>query len=100
MDNPAEQDKRASYLELFFDLVFVFAITQLSALLREDVRFAGLAKGAFLLLILWWAWSLFTWTTNWTGAERLGVRIGLMGAMAASLTMAIAVPEAFANGGS
>ena len=53
-------DKHASFLELFFDLVFVFAVTQVAALLREEVDFLGLSKGLLLLMFLWWSWSLYT----------------------------------------
>jgi low temperature requirement protein LtrA len=86
------EEKSASYIELFFDLVFVFGITQISALLRDDPTFAGLVRGSLLLLMLWWTWSLYTWTTNWTGTDRLGIRLSLLGAMGAALVMAIAVP--------
>ncbi len=91
--------KRASFLELFFDLVFVFAVTQVAALLREDVSFAGFAKGMLLLTFLWWTWSVYTWTTNWTGTEQLSIRLAILGAMGASMLMAQAVPDAFEDGG-
>jgi low temperature requirement protein LtrA len=93
------EEKSASYLELFFDLVFVFAITQVSSLLHADPTFSGLAKGAFLLILMWWTWSQYTWTTNWTGTDRVGIRLSLIGAMAAALVMAVAVPRAFDTGG-
>ncbi|MGH9167593.1 MAG: low temperature requirement protein A, partial [Acidimicrobiia bacterium] len=92
-------EKRASYLELFFDLVFVFAITQVSALLHAKPNAQGLIEGGLLLFMLWWTWSLYTWTTNWTGTERLGLRLALLGAMGASLLMAKSVPDAFGDGG-
>jgi low temperature requirement protein LtrA len=93
------EEKSTSYLELFFDLVFVFAVTQVSALVREDPTFAGLGRGSLLLLMLWWTWSLYTWTTNWTGTDSLGIRLPLIGAMAAALVMAAAVSDAFTTGG-
>jgi low temperature requirement protein LtrA len=99
IDSAHVTEKRASYLELFFDLVFVFAITQVSVLLHDQLTFAGLAEGALLLAMLWWTWSLYTWTTNWTGSDRLGIRVSLVGAMGASLLMAQAVPDAFDEAG-
>jgi len=93
------EEKSTSYLELFFDLVFVFGVTQVSALVREDPTFAGLGRGSLLLLMLWWSWSLYTWTTNWTGTSNLGIKLSLIGAMAAALVMAAAVSDAFTTGG-
>jgi low temperature requirement protein LtrA len=93
------EEKSTSYLELFFDLVFVFGVTQVSALVREDQTFAGLGRGSLLLLMLWWTWSLYTWTTNWTGTDSLGIKLSLIGAMAAALVMAAAVADAFTTGG-
>jgi hypothetical protein len=55
-------------VELFFDLVFVFAITQLARLLKDDLSFAGAGRVLFLLLVLWWAWIYTTWMTNWFDA--------------------------------
>ena len=55
-----------SYLELFFDLVFVFAITQLSHVLHEDLSWGGLLAETVLFLAVWWAWMYTTWVTNWT----------------------------------
>ncbi len=61
--------------------MFVFAVTQVSAFLHDDPSFGGLGRGALLLLMLWWTWSLYTWTTNWTGTDRLGIRLSLIGSM-------------------
>ena len=97
MDTRAPQG--ASTLELFFDLVFVFALTQVSAFLVEHGDVAGLARGALLLAMLWWMWSTFTWTTNWTGTETAAIRLSLLAAMGVSLAMAQAVPDAFEDGG-
>ena len=52
-----------------------------------------------LLLLLWWTWSLYTWTTNWTGTDSLGIKLSLIGAMAAALVMSAAVADAFTTGG-
>ena len=88
-----------SPLELFFDLVFVFAITQIVALIEHDLTPAGVAKGALVLAMIYWGWSLFTWTLNAVGTDRMDVRIGLLVAMAMSLLMARVIPEAFGDGG-
>lgn len=73
--------RSASTLELFFDLVYVFAITQVVSFIHEDPTVAGFAKGAFILGLLWWTWSIYTWTTNWTGTEGVPIRLFLLAAM-------------------
>jgi low temperature requirement protein LtrA len=90
--------RNASTLELFFDLVYVFAITQVVSLIHGDPTAAGLAKGAFMLALLWWTWSIYTWTTNWTGTTRTSTRLFLLAAMGGTLFMAMAVPDAFGEG--
>jgi low temperature requirement protein LtrA len=95
--HPAEDDSpaRASFVELFFDLVFVLAVTQLSSLLIEDLTVAGAAETLFLLLAAWWAWIYTTWMTNWFDPETRPVRAILLVGMLASLCGAIAIPGAF-----
>jgi low temperature requirement protein LtrA len=95
--HPAEDDSpaRASFVELFFDLVFVLAVTQLSAVLIEDLTAAGAAETLFLLLAAWWAWIYTTWMTNWFDPETPPVRAILLVGMLASLCGAIAIPDAF-----
>jgi low temperature requirement protein LtrA len=90
--------RNASTLELFFDLVYVFAITQVVSLIHGDPTVAGFARGAFLLALLWWTWSIYTWTTNWTGTDGAPVRLFLLAAMGATLLMALEVPDAFGDG--
>src|SRR3954453_12059969 len=82
-------------VELFFDLVYVFAITQLSHVILDDPTAAGVARTAFLLLVVWWAWIYTTWMVNWFDPGSSPVRIVLIGAMLASLLLAAAVPDAF-----
>jgi low temperature requirement protein LtrA len=89
------EEQKSTTLELFFDLVFVFAITQLSHALLDDLSVAGAAKTLFLLLVVWWGWSYTTWMTNFMDPESIPVRVALMVAMLASLLMAIAIPGAF-----
>jgi low temperature requirement protein LtrA len=91
-------ERNASTLELFFDLVYVFAITQVVALIHTDPTVLGFARGAFLLALLWWTWSLYTWTTNWTGTDGTPTRLFLLAAMGATLVMALEVPDAFGEG--
>ena len=88
-------DRNASTLELFFDLVYVFAITQVVGFIHHEPTATGLAKGAFLLLLLWWTWSIYTWTTNWTGTDTAAIKLFLLATMGTTLLMATAVPDAF-----
>ena len=90
--------RSASTLELFFDLVYVFAITQVVRLIHADPTTVGFAKGAFLLALLYWTWSIYTWTTNWTGTDGAPVRLFMLAAMGATLVMALEVPDAFGDG--
>jgi low temperature requirement protein LtrA len=82
-------------LELFFDLVYVFAVTQLSHVILDDPTVAGVARALFLLLVVWWAWIYTTWMVNWFDPASPAVRGLLTGAMLASLLMAAALPGAF-----
>jgi low temperature requirement protein LtrA len=82
-------------VELFFDLVYVFAITQLSHQILRELSVAGVARAAFLLLVVWWAWIYTTWMANWFDPESPTVRGVLTGVTLASLLMAAALPAAF-----
>jgi low temperature requirement protein LtrA len=90
-------EQRATALELFFDLVFVFAVTQLSRYLLHHLTVQGVAQTLFLLLVVWWAWIYTTWMTNWFDPDSVPVRLTLLAGMLASLAMAIAVPQAFGS---
>ncbi|WP_219825616.1 low temperature requirement protein A [Nonomuraea typhae] len=81
--------------ELFFDLVYVFAVTQLSHLLLSHPSLSGAAQALFLTLAVWWAWMYTSWTTNWCSPDHPVIRILLGFLMACSLVMAAAIPEAF-----
>jgi low temperature requirement protein LtrA len=91
---PGEEQPTTS-LELFFDLVYVFAVTQLSHYLLEHLTWRGATQTLFLLLVVWWAWIYTTWMTNWFDPDSPAVRLVLVGVMLASLLMAIGVPGAF-----
>jgi low temperature requirement protein LtrA len=97
MRRSAGEEQRATFLELFFDLVFVFAVTQLSHHLLNRLTIAGAAQTLFLLLVVWWAWIYTTWMTNWFDPDSVPVRGALLVGMLASLVMAIGVPDAFGD---
>ncbi|TMK72517.1 MAG: low temperature requirement protein A [Actinobacteria bacterium] len=82
-------------LELFFDLVFVLAITQCTALMFHQPTWEGLAQGTLVLGVLWWSWTGYAWLTSVLDPEEGAVRIVIFAAMAAFLIVAICVPEAF-----
>ena len=86
-------------VELFFDLVYVFAVTQLSHQILDDLTVAGVARAAFLLLVVWWAWIYTTWMANWFDPASRAVRAVLTAVMLGSLLMAAALPEAFGEEG-
>ena len=82
-------------LELFFDLVFVLALTQCTALMAEQPTWEGLAKGLLVLGVLWWAWVGYAWLTSVVDPEEGAVRISIFAAMAALLIVSLCVPQAF-----
>ena len=82
-------------LELFFDLVFVLAITQCTALMAAEPTWRGLVKGILVLGMLWWAWVGYAWLTSVVDPEEGIVRIAIFGAMAALLVVSLCVPDAF-----
>ncbi len=99
MEPHVEDTHRVTPLELFFDLVFVFAITQVTGLMSADPTWSGLGEGVLVLAALWWAWAAYAWLTNTLDPERGEVRLAMMAAMAAMLVVSLAVPEAFDDDG-
>jgi low temperature requirement protein LtrA len=91
----AAREQRVTPLELFFDLVFVYAITQVTLLMSNDLTWSGAARGLLVLAALWWAWTGYAWLTNTLEPEEGTVRAGMFAAMAAMLVVALSVPEAF-----
>jgi low temperature requirement protein LtrA len=89
------EDERVMPLELFFDLVFVLAITQCTGLMSGDPTWRGLGHGILILGLLWWSWVGYAWLTSVFDPEEGGIRIALFCAMAAFLIAAICEPEAF-----
>ena len=90
-------DQRVTNIELFFDLVYVFAVTQLSHYLLHDLTIEGAFQAAILLAMVWLAWAYTTWVTNWLDPERLQVRLLLVALMLVSLAMSAALPHAFGD---
>jgi low temperature requirement protein LtrA len=95
------EERRVAPLELFFDLVFVFAITQVTAFLSDNLTWGGLAQGMALLAALWWAWVGYSWLTNNAvrAEEATPARLVVLAAMAAMLVASLAVPGAFGGAG-
>jgi low temperature requirement protein LtrA len=92
-------EERVTPLELFFDLVFVFAITQVTSMLSTDPTWGGLGRALLVLGALWWAWTGYAWLTNTVNPDEGAVRMAILGAMGALLLVALAVPNAFGDDG-
>ena len=92
---PEERQQRVTPLELFFDLVFVYALTQVTRLMARDSTWEGVGRGLAVLAAIWWTWTGYAWLTNALEPEEGRVRAGMFGAMAAMLVVALAIPDAF-----
>lgn len=90
---------RVTYVELFFDLVFVFAITQISHTMLEHFTPLGVTQTAILFVAVWWVWIFTSWVTNWLDPERTPVRVMLFGMMIAGLLLSTSIPKAFETRG-
>jgi len=86
---------QVSNLELFFDLVYAFAITQIAGFVRAHLTLEGVIEGIVLFLAIWWVWMYTAWATNWANPETVPVRLMLIGTMLASLVLAAVLPHAF-----
>jgi len=95
----AEREQRVTPLELFFDLVFVFAFTQVTTVLSDDPTWRGLGHGLLILGALWWVWAAYAWLTNTVDPGDDAVWGTMLVAMAAMFVAALAVPEAFGRHG-
>jgi low temperature requirement protein LtrA len=98
-DRAVERGQRVTPLELFFDLVVVFAITQVTGFLSDDPTWGGLLRGLLLLGALWWAWASYAWLTNTLNPEEGAVRLAVFVAIAAMLIVSLAAPNAFGADG-
>jgi low temperature requirement protein LtrA len=94
-----EQEHRVTPRELFFDLVFVFAFTQVTTLLTHDPTFAGIGRGVLVLGALWWPWTAYAWLTNTVDPEEGFVGAALLVALIAMFLAALAVPSVFGDEG-
>jgi low temperature requirement protein LtrA len=92
-------DHRVGFVELFYDLVFVFAITQISHFLLHHFTLKGAAEATILFLAIWWVWIYTTWVLNRLNPDRTAVRLLLFGLMIAGLFVSMAIPEAFGERG-
>lgn len=94
-DREDEDSARVGFVELFFDLVFVFAVTQLAAYLAANLGAEGLMRAAVLFLALWWLWITTTWATNQLDPDRGLVRAVIFALMAAGLMFSVSLTQAF-----
>ncbi|MDW6026462.1 low temperature requirement protein A [Mesorhizobium sp. BAC0120] len=93
------EEAKVEYVELFFDLVFVFAVTQISHFLLGHLSVLGAFQSAFLLLAVWWVWVFTAWVTNWMDPQRTAVKFLLFVLMLAGLVLSSSLPEAFEDHG-
>src|SRR5919109_4559266 len=92
-----DSEHQVTPLELFFDLVFVFATTQVTSLLANDPTWGGVLRGMLVLVALWWAWTAYAWLTSTMDVDEGGVRLAMLASMGAMLVVALAVPGAFGD---
>jgi low temperature requirement protein LtrA len=86
---------RVGTIELFFDLVFVFAVTQLSHTLGTDLSIIRMLQVSLLMFAVWWVWIYTSWVTNWLDPARIPVRLCLLALLLAGLVMSVSIPQAF-----
>ncbi len=95
----ATEAQATTFVELFFDLVFVFAVTSITGFLVHHLTWGGLGRGVLILWLVWWAWTQFTWTLNPADTNHPAVRLITLAATAAAFFMAQAIPDAFTSTG-
>ncbi len=93
----APEEQAVTFVELFFDLVFVFAVTQVTVVTAKNLDAAGVARSVLLFWLIWWAWTQFTWTLSPADTEHTIVRVCTLAATGAAFVMAASVPRAFAD---
>jgi low temperature requirement protein LtrA len=86
------EEQGATFVELFFDLVFVFAVTQVTAVLAHDLTLEGLTHALILFWLVWWAWTQFTWSLNEADTEHVSIRLMTLVATALAFLMAVTIP--------
>jgi low temperature requirement protein LtrA len=82
-------------LELFFDLVFVFALTQVTAFMADELSWHGILRGVLVTMLLWWAWTAYAWLANAVSAEERPIKLAILAGMSAMFVLALCIPEAF-----
>ena len=92
-----DPEHQVTPLELFFDLLFVFALTQVTSLLADEPTWAGVLRGMLVLAALWWAWAAYAWLTSAMDVDEGGVRLTMLASIGAMLIIALAVPGAFGD---
>jgi len=96
-EHERDHEHQVTPLELFFDLVFVFAMTQVTSMLADDPTWGGVLRGMLVLAALWWAWTAYAWLTSATDVDEGGVRLTMLASIGAMLVVALAVPGAFGD---
>ena len=99
LEQEVESEHPVTPLELFFDLVFVFALTQVTGLMSDDPTWAGIGRGMLVLAAVWWTWGAYAWLTNEIDPDEGSSRLAVLGAMAALFVAGLAVPGAFGDDG-
>jgi low temperature requirement protein LtrA len=94
----APEEQGVTFVELFFDLVFVFAVTQVTALTAQNLTPDGVLRSLVLFWLIWWGWTQFTWTLNPADTTHVVVRVITLAATAAAFVMATSVQQAFLDG--
>ena len=89
------QEAVVTPLELFFDLVFVFALTQVTAYMAEVLTWHGVLRGVLIVTLLWWSWTGYAWIANVVSADQPQIKLVMLISMAAMFLMALCIPEAF-----
>jgi low temperature requirement protein LtrA len=96
-EHERDHEHQVTPLELFFDLVFVFAMTQVTSGLADDPTWGGVLRGMLVLAALWWAWGAYAWLTSAMDVDEGGVRLTMLASIGAMLIVALAVPGAFGD---
>ena len=92
------QPANVTPLELFFDLVFVFALTQVTAFMAHDISAESVLRGVLIVVLLWWAWTGYAWLANVASADETAVKPVMLTSMAAMFVLALCIPEAYVDG--
>jgi low temperature requirement protein LtrA len=96
-EHVGDAEHQVTPLELFFDLVFVFAMTQVTSMLADEPTWGGVLRGMLVLAALWWAWAVYAWLTSAMDVDEGGVRLTMLASIGAMLVVALAVPGAFGD---